>query len=291
MPVQFFAMPVGISMIGPMPTCPSPRLQSIPQMVSQAVAFAAFFAGGAALFGWPQAAAAQTEVQTPAPPPAAAAPAAAPPVAPYASEAPPSLPPPPVYVPPPAPASAAYKEPALIDFIVPKAISLTAGWSYTPTNSLPLSTQNPVQTPHGINVDAALLWQVRGFDGVRWPAWVGFMTGFLYYFGENGSYDTLGVDYGIYVKHALFPGRRARFFFGYGLGAAQVWIRGLDGRGVGHYTRLSIGADTHLWRWLHLTFEASYRFFNLPTFKFQESDSGGYDFHALCLMLGLWFGR
>lgn len=270
------------------------------RLQTHAVALAALLLSGLSLFSAPSAATAatQTDPAPPAPtaavplaPPAApAAPATQAPAAPYPPDAPPQLPPPPLFVPPPPPAAAS-KEPGFVDFIVPKAISLTAGWSYTPTNSLPLSTQNPVQTPHGINIDGALMWQVRGFDGIRWPAWVGFMAGFLYYFGENGSYDTVGADYGIYVKHALFPGRRARLFFGYGLGAAQIWVRGLDGRAVGHYTRLSLGVDTHLYRWLHMTFEASYRFFNMPTFKFQDTDSGGYDFHAFCILAGMWFGR
>lgn len=207
--------------------------------------------------------------------------------------APPSLPPPPVYPSPPSspPEPAAAPPPPAISYAAPRAISLTAGWSYTPVNSLPLSSQTSVQTPQGINIDAGLLWQVRGFDGIRWPAWVGFMAGFFYYFGQTGISDSLGLDYGIFVKHALFPGRRTRLFAGYGLGAAQVWIRDIEGNGVGHYTRLSLGVDTQLWRWLHMTVEFSYRFFNLPTFKLAAEDNGGYSFHALSLLAGFWFGR
>ncbi len=52
-----------------------------------------------------------------------------------------------------------------------------------------------------------------------------------------------------------------------------------------------MGVDIHLVRWLYSTIEFSYRFFNLPTFKFAETDSGGYDFHTLSLLAGFWFGR
>jgi hypothetical protein len=189
--------------------------------------------------------------------------------------------------PPPGPPS----EPALREFFIPKALSLTAGWSYTPTNRLPISPTNTQLTPQGVNVDAALMWQVRGFGGDRWPAWIGFMAGFLYYVGGHGLADSVGLNYGIFVKHALFPGRRARFWAGYGLGAAQIWVRELDGHGAGHYTRLSLGADTQLWRRLHLTVEFSYRFFILPTFATSSAPPTSYDFHALSLLAGFWLGR
>ncbi len=177
------------------------------------------------------------------------------------------------------------------DFIVPRAFGLTAGWSYTPTNHLPLSADPHALTPQGVNVDAALMWKVRGLDGIRWPAWVGFMLGFFYYFGSSDIKDSVGFDYGIYVKHSVFPGHRLRLFVGYGLGAAQVWIRGIDGRGIGAFTRLSAGTDIHLTRWLQMTVEFSYRFFDLPSFKLQNTDSGGYDFQTLSLLAGFFFGR
>jgi hypothetical protein len=232
----------------------------------------------------------QQPLTAPPPPmamPGPAAPAAPAPAAPMPAPAVqnvPSLPPPPVYQEPPAKPSPSF-------YAVPRAFVLTVGWSYTPTNSLPVATQVTAVTPMGAVVDAGAMWQVRGFDGIRWPAWIGFMSGFLYYGGQTGVSDTYGLNYGIYVKHALFAGRRARLFAGYGLGATQVWIRGLDGRGAGHYTRLSVGVDTHIKRWLHFTTEFSYRFYNLPTFKLTETDNGGYDFHALSLLAGFWFGR
>ena len=184
--------------------------------------------------------------------------------------------------------------PILISKAVPRAMFLTVGWTYTPSNSLPInSTPGDMkpQTLNGINIDGALLWQVRGFDGISWPAWIGFMPSFYYYFGDAGQRDFLGMGYGIYVKHALWPRERYRLFFAYGLGATQTWVRGLDSRGIGHLTRLAVGMDVHLRKWLQLTFEFSYRFYNLPMLKVNETDAAGYDFHSLNLQAGLWFGR
>lgn len=189
-------------------------------------------------------------------------------------------------LPPPPPLT-----PTLISKAVPRALFLTVGWTYTPTNTLPLSSETRPQTTQGLTIDGGLLWQVRGFDGVSWPAWIGFMPSFFYYFGDQGQRDFLGLGYGIYVKHALWPGPRVRLFIAYGLGAAQVWVRGVDNRAAGHLTRLAVGADVRLKSWLQLTFEFSYRFHMLPTLKLEGSDNQGFDFHSLNLQAGLWFGR
>lgn len=184
--------------------------------------------------------------------------------------------------------------PIFISKAVPRALFLTFGWTYTPSNSLPLNRtpgDMKPQTLNGLNIDGALLWQVRGFDGVSWPAWIGFMPSFYYLFGDIGQRDFLGMGYGIYVKHALWPRERFRLFFAYGLGATQVWVRDVDSRGIGHLTRLAVGMDVHLRKWLQLTFEFSYRFYNLPMLKLAETDALGYDFHSLNLQAGLWFGR
>ena len=77
---------------------------------------------------------------------------------------------------------------------------------------------------------------------------------------RRGQNDFLGMGYGIYVKHALWPRQRVRLFFAYGLGATQVWVRNVESRGIGHLTRLAVGMDVHLHKWLQLTFEFSYRF-------------------------------
>ena len=204
---------------------------------------------------------------------------------------PPSLPPPPLYPGPgvPVAAPAAAKPPAPRKH-VPRAGSIAVGWTYTPSNSLPLSTATNVFTPSGVNVDARFGWQIGGIDA-GWPSWIGFMAGFFYYVGDSAISDSLGLDYGLFLKHGLFPGRRVRLFISYGLGAAQVWVKGIPGHGIGHVTRLSAGFDTRLTPHVHLTVEFAYKFVMLPFFATGQSDAPDYSFQSLNLLAGLWFGR
>jgi hypothetical protein len=164
------------------------------------------------------------------------------------------------------------------------------GWTYTPSNSLPLSTAASVLTPMGVDIDGRFGWQVGGI-GSGWPAWVGFMAGFFYYVGNQGISDSFGIDYGIFAKHSLFPGPRIRLFVGYGLGVAQVWVKDLDGRGIGHVTRLSAGMDTKISEKVHFTVEFAYKFVMLPSFATATSPAANYDFQSLNVLGGLWFGR
>lgn len=242
------------------------------------------------------------------------------PVAPAGVAPPPSLPPPPALTPSgqlveqPAPAAApegpAAQSPRGPSSLpppsappmkhVPRAFGLAAGWAYTPSNSLPLSPAGyPALTPMGVSIDARFGWQVSGLQR-GWPVWVGFMSSFFYYSAGNNLNDALGLDYGIFVKHALFPGPRVRLFLAYGLGAAQVWVRNVGGRGIGHVTRLSAGIDVHLRRSVHLSLEFAYKFVNLPSFAVSagadparpaESDPPDYGFQSLNLLAGVWFGR
>ncbi len=225
---------------------------------------------------------------------------------------PPSLPPPPFYPGPAAPAPPAVagppaagpgaaapapvtaaptpsKPPALRQR-VPRAGGIAIGWTYTPSNSLPLSDGTSVYTPSGVNLDARFGWQIGGLNG-GWPSWVGFMAGFFYYVGDQGISDSLGIDYGIFVKHGLFPGRRVRLFISYGLGAAQVWVKGIGGHGIGHDTRLSAGFDIRLSPHVHLSVECAYKFIMLPYFAVGDNAAPDYSFQALNLLAGLWFGN
>lgn len=236
------------------------------------------------------------------------------PTAPVDAAQPPSLPPPPALtpsgqiveqpVPAPAPEGPAAQSPRGPSSLpppsappmkhVPRAFGLAAGWAYTPSNSLPLSPAGyPALTPMGVSIDARFGWQVSGLQR-GWPVWVGFMSSFFYYSAGNNLNDALGLDYGIFVKHALFPGPRVRLFLAYGLGAAQVWVRNVGGRGIGHVTRLSAGIDVHLRRSVHLSLEFAYKFVNLPSFAVDqpaESDPPDYGFQSLNLLAGVWFGR
>jgi hypothetical protein len=190
-----------------------------------------------------------------------------------------------------APAEPSVMERILLSKAVPKAFFLSVGWQYTVANALPLSGAEAAPRLHGINIDGGLLWQVRGFDGVTWPAWVGFMPSFYYLFGGQNAKDALGLGYGIYVKHALFPKPRYRFFLAYGLGATQVFVREISGRSVGHLTRLGMGVDVRLTRRVHAMVELSYRFFMLPNFELPASAPGSHDFHTVNVQAGLWYGH
>lgn len=176
---------------------------------------------------------------------------------------------------------------------VPRVFSLGVGWIYSPVNSLPI-TNAPGLKVHsqGIIVEPQLLWQVRGFAR-GWPAWVGFGTSFHYLFGGSvaGAKDSFGLAYGISVKHALWPRGRFRLYLNYGLGAAQMWVRENDGRGVGHLTKLGIGADIRLHRIVQTSLEVSYRYINIPLFSSPSNTVTGFDLHALGLTAALWIGR
>ncbi|MFO0574203.1 MAG: hypothetical protein U1A78_09405 [Polyangia bacterium] len=206
----------------------------------------------------------------------------------------PLLPPPPVYqaeLPPGPPAAA--PPPSLPMRHAPRNFALSVGWAYTPSNSLPLTpVQVPMLTPQGVNVDARLGWQVGGYQS-GWNSYVGFIASFFYYVGSGtGVSDSLGLDYGIFVKHVLFPGRRVRLFVGYGLGAVQVWVKDVGGRGIGHMTRLAAGLDTRVSDNLHVSFEFAYKFNILPSFATDAAvEPRSYDFHSLSLLGGLWFGK
>lgn len=227
--------------------------------------------------------------------PAAPAPAPATTIAPSPTGEVPLLPPPPVYQAelPPGPPPATTPPPSLPMRHAPRNFALSVGWTYTPSSSLPLtSVQVPMLTPQGVNVDARLGWQVGGYQS-GWNSYVGFLASFFYYVGSGtGVSDSLGLDYGIFVKHVLFPGRRVRLFVGYGLGAVQVWVKDVGGRGIGHMTRLAAGLDTRLSENVHVSFEFAYKFNILPSFATDAAtEPRSYDFHSLSLLGGLWFGK
>lgn len=174
----------------------------------------------------------------------------------------------------------------------PRVGAIALGWMYSPISYLPLSADNvggKFQT-QGLRVDGKFGWQVGGFTS-RYASYVGFMAGFYYNFGGMVA-DSLGIDYGVFAKHMISPGPRVRGFLSYGLGATQVWVRQLGGRGIGHVTRLSGGVDIKMTERIQFELELAYQFNILATFAGPQAEpSRSYDFHALNLTAGLWFGK
>ncbi len=175
----------------------------------------------------------------------------------------------------------------------PRVGAISIGWMYSPISYLPLSADNGggrFQT-QGVRVDGKFGWQVGGFTS-RYSSYVGFMAGFYYNVGRNGAADSLGIDYGIFAKHMISPGQRVRGFLSYGLGATQVWVKEIEGRGIGHVTRLSGGVDVKLSEKIQFELELAYQFNILASFATaQDQTARSYDFHALNLTAGLWFGK
>jgi hypothetical protein len=176
----------------------------------------------------------------------------------------------------------------------PRVFSFTAGYVYVPLSQLPVAQDRTRvrfarYQQHGLRLDWKAGWQVGGFQS-GWGSYVGFFAGFFYHFGGELA-DSLGINYGIFAKHTLFPSLRVRPFLAYGLGATQVWVRELEGRGIGHVTRLSAGLDTKVSERLAIEVELAYQFNILASFATPPTPPGSYDFHTLSLTAGIWYGR
>lgn len=198
-------------------------------------------------------------------------------------------------VPPPLSTSPPLSTPPVVSPLLrhaPRVFSFTAGYVYVPLSQLPVSRTEPGSVrsqQHGLRLDWKAGWQVGGFQS-GWGSYVGFFAGFFYHFGGELA-DSLGINYGIFAKHTLFPSLRVRPFLAYGLGATQVWVRELEGRGIGHVTRLSAGLDTKVSERLAIEFELAYQFNILASFAVPPTPPGSYDFHTLSLTAGIWYGR
>jgi hypothetical protein len=169
---------------------------------------------------------------------------------------------------------------------VPRLIGLSLGWAWNTVNKLPVARDGAKTQPHGLNIFSDFLWQVGGIGG-GWPSWLGFMAGFVYFPGSDLRRDAYALEYGILVRHGLFPGHTLRPFVAYGLGATQAWVKGVESRGVGHLTRLSLGSDIVLSPHVSLSVELLYKIVNIPTFGTTPgSTPPAYDFHTLGVLAG-----
>ncbi len=154
--------------------------------------------------------------------------------------------------------------------VVPKSASLHIGWLYSYDNGLPNGYDaTATSRPQAGEVMAGYLWQVGGLkDG--WPSWIGFYLGWAEFPEQRLSVRTGVLEYGLRVKHALFPGARSRPFLTYGLGTTQVWVDGFDGRDITHQTRVGVGVDISMGESLQFTCEIEWRTQILPTMGGQD---------------------
>jgi hypothetical protein len=184
--------------------------------------------------------------------------------------------------PPPAPADGAEDH-------APRVFALSGAGSYTFRNKLPLSESGESVRPWGLQAGARFGWQVGGLAGGR-ASWVGFEMVFAAQPGHDyrSSYALL---YGIFAKHALTRHTRLRPYFAYGLGAGQVWVHGVDGRGTGHQTRVEIGLDVRRAERRQLTLSLIYQALIMPGFARDGAPPTDTSSHALVLATGVWFGR
>lgn len=167
------------------------------------------------------------------------------------------------------------------------AISVAA--SYLFSNRLPLGASG--RGPHlfGVQAGTRLGWQVRGFNGGD-PASVGFELDFLAQ-PSSSVRDSYAMIYGVFAKHAFLSRLRAHPFMSYGLGAAQVWVSEVDGRGIGHATRLALGVDIRLRERLQLSLALAYQGIFMPNFALEDRPARSTNFQGCVLSTGVWFGR
>jgi hypothetical protein len=169
---------------------------------------------------------------------------------------------------------------------VPRIIGLSVGWGWNTVNKLPVNTDGSKTQPHGLSLFADFLWQVGGLAG-GWPSWLGFMSGFLYFPGSAVRRDVYVLEYGLLVRHGLFRASVLRPFLAYGLGATQAWVIGVENRGIGHLTRLSLGTDIIVKPTFTLSVELAYKIVNMPVFTTEPNTPGrAYDFHTLSALAG-----
>jgi hypothetical protein len=186
------------------------------------------------------------------------------------------------------PAALPQAQPAASDH-APRVFALHVGSSYVFRNRLPLTQDGRETHPYGVTLGGRVGWQVGGLSGLRAPSFIGFETDVLLQAAKDAR-QSYALLYGVFIKHALSRQLRVRPYFAYGLGAAQVWVSDVDGRGIGHATRLGLGVDVPLSDLRQLAIALSYQGILMP--RFSEGDGAkSTSFHSLVLTLGLWFGR
>lgn len=171
---------------------------------------------------------------------------------------------------------------------VPRQLFVGVGWAYDVVDHLPDPKTSEAPHPNGIGSFLTYSWQVGGL-GWRRPSWLGFHLGLDYFPTSARNLASTALSYGLYVKHGLGLHPRARPFFTYGLGAVQAWVRSIDGRGIGHQTRLSAGVDLPVSARVAISLELAYKYQSLPIFQIAGAAADRFDFHTLLLLVGSTF--
>jgi hypothetical protein len=170
----------------------------------------------------------------------------------------------------------------------PRAYAVSLGGAYAFSSRLPLKDSGPQPHPAGALIGTRVGWQVRGLAGGA-PATVGFETDFLLQPARRAR-NSYALIYGLFVKHSFSSRLRVRPYFSYGLGAAQVWVTQVGGRGIGHATRIAFGVDTRLREGLHLSVALTYQGIMMPSFALADRPARDTSFHACVISTGVWFG-
>jgi hypothetical protein len=173
---------------------------------------------------------------------------------------------------------------------VPRSIGLWLGWGWNAVNYLPLREDGAKTKPHGASFVFDYGWQVGGLRPGGWPTYVGFLLGTTYYPGASDRRNALTLEYGILVRHHLAPRWKVHPFVAYGLGAIQAFVFGVEGRGIGHLTRLSVGVEGKVSQKVRLALELIYKIDPIRAFRVDSTmDNPKFDIHTLSAMFGVNF--
>ncbi len=172
----------------------------------------------------------------------------------------------------------------------PRSIGLWLGWAWNPVNYLPMRADEIKVKPHGASFVFDYGWQVGGLRPGGWPTYVGFLLGTSFYPGSAERRHALTLEYGILVRHHLIPKYKVHPFLGYGLGAIQAFVFGVEGRGIGHLTRLSVGFEGRVSDKVRLAFELIYKIDPIRAYRLDTTmPSPKFDIHTVSAMFGVNF--
>lgn len=123
--------------------------------------------------------------------------------------------------------------------VVPKVKSLEGGYRYIGHTGMNIQ-------PAGWGVQGDVMWQVSGFKGKR-PSFISIPMGFSQF--NTGGSDTAvngsALYYGWTIKHNLARDKKWIPVLSYNLLMNQLWLKGSEGRVMGHETRFDFAYEYH----------------------------------------------